>query len=126
MKKLVNAWRYLCPRCRKGDLFLKPLELSKPLAMHDRCENCNQRFEPEPGYYFGAMFISYALCVFTLLPISLLCVFLFKWSVNGTIFFVIFLGALIYIWLLRFSRSLWINLMVRFDKRYSEKILNKE
>ncbi len=121
MKKLINAWRYLCPRCRKGDLFLKPLELGKPLAMHNNCQVCSQPFEPEPGYYYGAMFLSYIISVFLLLPGALLFVFYFKWSVNATMAFVIFCGALLYIWIMRFSRALWINLMVRFDKRYLTK-----
>lgn len=121
MKKLINAWRYLCPRCRKGDLFLIPLELGKPLAMHNRCSVCNQNFEPEPGYYFGAMFISYSISVLFLLPMTLLLVFYFKWAINPAIAFVIFIGAMLYIWILRFSRSLWINIMVGFDKRYSTK-----
>jgi len=31
--------------------------------MHPRCPVCNLDFEPEPGYFTGAMYISYALAV---------------------------------------------------------------
>lgn len=31
--------------------------------MHSHCPHCNQRFEPEPGFFFGAMYVSYAFSV---------------------------------------------------------------
>ncbi len=31
--------------------------------MNAHCTNCGVSFEPEPGFYFGAMFVSYALSV---------------------------------------------------------------
>ena len=29
--------------------------------MHKNCPNCSFKFEKEPGFFFGAMFINYAL-----------------------------------------------------------------
>ncbi|MFT7032909.1 MAG: hypothetical protein ACJA2S_001410 [Cyclobacteriaceae bacterium] len=29
--------------------------------MYKKCTVCNLTFEPEPGFYYGAMFISYAI-----------------------------------------------------------------
>jgi len=54
-----------CPRCREGDMFVYPL-LKKPHAfskMHEECPNCQANFYPEPGFYFGASYFSYALNV---------------------------------------------------------------
>lgn len=31
--------------------------------MNSHCSNCEVSFEPEPGFYFGAMFVSYAISV---------------------------------------------------------------
>jgi hypothetical protein len=31
--------------------------------MHATCETCNYHFDREPGYFLGAMYISYALAV---------------------------------------------------------------
>jgi hypothetical protein len=28
--------------------------------MHERCSRCRQSFDPEPGFYQGAMYVSYA------------------------------------------------------------------
>ena len=50
-----------CPKCISTKLFKEPFVLTKPLDMHEKCAFCNQDFEPEPGFYFGALFISYTL-----------------------------------------------------------------
>jgi hypothetical protein len=31
--------------------------------MYEQCPHCGASFLPEPGFYFGAMFVSYALTV---------------------------------------------------------------
>ena len=42
----------------KGSIFL--LKFPK---MHVNCPVCNYKFEKEPGFYIGAMYVSYALGV---------------------------------------------------------------
>lgn len=108
-------WQYKCPRCRKAKIFTEPFEFSKPLAMPTRCPHCNQKMEPEVGFYYGAMFVSYILSAWMLLLPTLLLVFYFKWSPTGAIFFAIFLAALVYVRLLRGSRSLWLHINVKHD-----------
>lgn len=44
-----------CPACREGRVF------SGQFAMNDECPVCGLRFMREPGYFTGAMYISYAL-----------------------------------------------------------------
>jgi hypothetical protein len=46
--------------------------------MHERCPVCDLKFEREPGYFLGAMYISYALA---LVIVSLITALL--WSVTG-------------------------------------------
>ncbi len=53
-----------CPACREGDIFKYPLKnISKFAEMNKNCPVCGSTFEPEPGFYFGAMFVSYAISV---------------------------------------------------------------
>jgi len=53
-----------CPRCHQGRLFSHPAyHLTKFAHMPESCPVCQQAFEPEPGFYFGAMFVSYAFSV---------------------------------------------------------------
>lgn len=107
-------WQYKCPRCRKGDLFVKPFNISKPLDMNYACPHCGQLFEPEPGYYFGAMFLSYIVYSLIMLPIALILVFYFKWSEAAAMGLVVAISALCFFRILRGARSLWIHLMVKY------------
>ncbi len=112
---LKSMFTYKCPRCRQDDLFIKPLDIKSPLAMNEKCTQCHQSFEPEPGYYYGAMFLSYIVGSFILLPIALIMVFYFNKGVEATMGWMILLGALMYLKLLRGSRSLWIHLMIKYE-----------
>jgi len=115
LKFLKSVVNYTCPKCRTGELFIKPLQLSKPLDMPERCAHCNQKTSPEPGFYFGAMFISYIISGILFLAIGLPLVFYFKWGVNPTIFLVVIVFIITYLPLMRFSRSMWIHMIVRYD-----------
>ena len=49
-----------CPRCHEGKLFShSALNLRKFDDMPAACPVCGQVFEPEVGFYWGAMYISY-------------------------------------------------------------------
>ncbi len=108
-------WDYKCPRCRQGDIFIKPMSLSNPIDMPEKCEVCQQKMEPEAGFYFGAMFLSYIFSAWYLLLPTLLLVFYFKWHVNAAMGLAIFLGIISYLRILRGARSLWLHLMVPYD-----------
>lgn len=41
----------------------KTLDLGNMLKMNRTCPTCGQDFMPEPGFYFGAMYFSYAINV---------------------------------------------------------------
>lgn len=109
-------WKYKCPACREGDLFVKPFDVAKPLKMHENCEVCNQSFEPEPGYYFGAMFISYIWTGWATLAIVGICMWIFGWSVEASIAFLIFVLAISYFFIMRISRSMYIHMDVKYKK----------
>ena len=45
-------------------MFKHPLtRIDKFTAMNENCSQCGLRFEVEPGFFFGAMYISYAVTV---------------------------------------------------------------
>lgn len=68
-----------CPRCRQGDIFKFPLfNVGHFWKMNAHCANCGMTFEPEPGFYFGAMFISYAFSVALLAVIGVGLFVLFR------------------------------------------------
>lgn len=62
-----------CPRCRRGKMFAHSVKnLSKFQEMHAHCPVCGVNFEPETGFYWGAMYISYAITVAVSVTLSII------------------------------------------------------
>ena len=116
MNVFQSIWNYKCPKCRKGDLFVAPFDFKKPLNMHETCTHCQQKFEPEPGYYFGAMFISYIWTAWTCLAIVGFCMLVLGWSIEASFALLIFVSAISYFFVMRISRSMYIHLDMKYDK----------
>jgi uncharacterized protein (DUF983 family) len=69
--------RQRCPRCRTGSIFRYSIFRGFP-KMHDCCPVCDLRFDREPGYFLGAMYVSYGLGI---VIVALLAALL--WSITG-------------------------------------------
>ena len=68
----------LCPRCGQGRIFHFPFwKLWRFSKMNKKCSHCSLSFEPEPGFYFGAMYISYTITVMVILITGLILYYFF-------------------------------------------------
>ncbi len=53
-----------CPRCREGEVFInKATSWNGYRKMHENCPKCGLRYELEVGFFWGAMYVGYALNV---------------------------------------------------------------
>ena len=112
-----------CPRCRQGALFLTPrYKLNGFYKMHKTCLFCQQTFEPEPGFYFGAMFVSYAMTVAMAITICLILFFLVNPEIEVYITVILIVNVLLLPFIFRYSRTLFLFGFggIRFDKQYRE------
>lgn len=106
-----------CPRCREGNMFPKGTLYSTAFArMHPNCPCCGQSFEPEPGYYFGAMFISYGITTAIFL-VALFVLNLMLEEITMLVVFATVVGVVIGFLpiIFRLSRAMWINIFVRYE-----------
>jgi len=55
-----SALHAKCPRCRTGKMFAGPMYSFGSQKMNEKCPHCGLTFEKEPGYFYVAMFVSYA------------------------------------------------------------------
>lgn len=100
-----------CPRCREGNIFKYPAtKISKFNVMNETCPCCGVGLEPEPGFYQGAMFVSYAFAVAVIVIVGLLLYYLgdpSEWVYIGIVVVVVLLlSPLNY----RYSRILYLTL----------------
>ena len=65
-----------CPRCHTGKLFTHVAFSTKFMEMPEDCPVCHQAYEPEPGFYYGAMYISSGFSTAVLLGIGFLLYYL--------------------------------------------------
>ena len=114
--KISAVWHHKCPRCRVGDLFeTSSFSFSKPFEMYPGCNKCGQTYYPEPGFYYGAMFMSYIITSFFSLGVVGFAMLVLDWSVEAAFGLLIGILAICYVWFFRTARSAWINITVKYD-----------
>jgi hypothetical protein len=122
---LWSLFSMKCPRCRRGPMFNNnnPWNLRKVFSMPQRCPECNQPYELEPGFWYGTGYVSYALSVLYLIITFVLWWIFIGFSVTDNRFFWwmgIAVVSLIILqpWLMRFSRALYLYFFVKYDADY--------
>jgi uncharacterized protein (DUF983 family) len=74
---VLNILKEKCPRCGEGNVYEEHTPFFKMPVMHEACPVCGYKFDREPGYFLGAMYISYAIAVFVGIVTFLICRWLF-------------------------------------------------
>tara|TARA_R100000458_G_C8162363_1_gene165920 strand:- start:138 stop:554 length:417 start_codon:yes stop_codon:yes gene_type:complete len=116
--KIYSIFTGTCPVCHTGKMYSNknPYVFSETLKMHDRCPNCDVKFKIEPSFFYGAMYVSYAVGV-AIAVAAFIIAYFFIGLDRLTTFFVI-TGTLVLMLpiILRVSRNIWINFFFKFDK----------
>jgi uncharacterized protein (DUF983 family) len=61
---ISRIFKEKCPNCGVGEVFEKKKKVFQLPVMKEECDHCHYHFDREPGYFLGAMYISYGLAVF--------------------------------------------------------------
>ncbi len=99
-----------CPICLRGSVF------RSLLGMYKDCPHCGIHFERETGYFLNAMFFAYVIGFLILAPTML---YLYIQQVS-TLWFAIVVTAeliLLWPWVFRYSRVLWLHIDQLIDAR---------
>jgi uncharacterized protein (DUF983 family) len=95
--------RMRCPHCCEGRIY------QRGMTMNERCPTCGLEFTREPGYFMGALYISYALAIVFLLAGMLAVLFFFPEMDPG---WAVLISAGCFIpfvpMVTRYSRVIWI------------------
>lgn len=119
--KLYSILTGTCPVCQNGKMYVNrnPYNFSKTLTMHDRCSHCNTKFKMEPSFFYGAMYVSYAVGVAIAVATFIVAYFFIGLDRNYTFAAIIIILALMLPIIVRVSRNIWINLFRNFNKEKS-------
>ena len=83
--------------------------------MHVHCPSCNLKYEPEPGFFYGAMYVSYALSIM-LVGLTWFVFTLAGFEFWAVIWTIIPLLLIAIPFLFKISRAIWMNLFIHYDK----------
>lgn len=112
-----------CPRCRKGKVFTHKNPYHPKFGeIEESCSECGLVYEMEQGFWYGAMYISYAFGVALAIPVVLILSFTTEleiFHITGVIF-----GMLVVLMplLFRYSRSVWLHIFIRYDREMAAKV----
>jgi uncharacterized protein (DUF983 family) len=127
---LWSVFTMRCPRCRRGPMFKNKnayakLSLKHIFDMPDNCPECGQKYDMEPGFWYGTGYVSYGLAVavsvatfvawWVLIGISTDDNRIFYWLGINTLALVVLQP-----WLMRLSRVLYIRFFVSYDENYEK------
>jgi uncharacterized protein (DUF983 family) len=111
-----------CPRCQNESMYLdkNPLHFSKLLEMNEKCSHCDLKYQIEPSFFYGAMYVSYGLNVALSVAAFVMAYLIFNSSIKVAFIAIIIANVVLFPFVLRWARNIYINMFVSFDKKYKK------
>ena len=121
---LQAVWEGKCPRCREGKMFKHGVfNIPKINKTYENCPHCDLRYEQEPGFFYGAMYVSYAFSVGILLTTTFLLYYVFgNPSLTTYIVTVTSVSIITYPVNFRYSRILFLHVFggIKYQPKYKK------
>lgn len=121
--KLYSIIYGACPKCHEESMYVNknPYVLKELLNMHERCSHCRTKYKIEPSFFYGSMYVSYAVGI-AFAVAAFVISFLFLASSLMTAFMAIVATEIVFFpVIVRLSRNIWINLFMSYDKTLAQK-----
>lgn len=123
-KRLYSIFKAKCPVCHEGKVFThnQVFHPSKFDKMEDRCSECGHKYEIETGFFYGAMYVSYALTVALSVAVFVSTYLIYSETVYW-VYILFILAALIGLAPMNFraGRLIWMN----FFNSYKRDVIAK-
>jgi len=117
-QRIYSIVNQKCPRCHTGPLFITYAYSKGFWKMPEKCSHCGLNYQPEPSFYTGAMYVSYALQVALFMTIYVALRVLFNPSTEVYIITIIAAAIVCLPVTLRVSKSIYINFFYSYSKKF--------
>ena len=120
--KLNSILTGTCPRCQNESMYLdkNPLHFSKILKMNEKCSHCDLKYQIEPSFFYGAMYVSYALNVALGVAAFVISYLIFGTSLKIAFIAIIMSNVMLFPFVLRWSRNIYINMFVKYKPDFKK------
>lgn len=117
--RLYSILTGTCPVCHKHSMYehKNPFNFAKTLKLKERCEHCMLRYNLEPSFFFGAMYVSYGLGVAIAIAVFIITFFLFSFGKWGIMISISATLVALMPFIQRLSRNIWINLFIGYNDK---------
>jgi uncharacterized protein (DUF983 family) len=119
--KLNSILTGSCPRCQKESMYVDQnlLHVHNCIKMNENCSHCGLKYQIEPSFFYGAMYVSYGLNVALGIAAFIVSFLYFKTTIG--ISFVCIIASMIVFFplVLRLSRTIYINMFVSYDATFT-------
>lgn len=121
--KLNSILTGSCPKCQNESMYSdkNPLHLTKVLKMNDHCSHCGLKYQIEPSFFYGAMYVSYGLNVAVGIAAFIVSFVFFHATIEKSFIAIVISLILLFPFVLRLSRNLYINMFVSYDPTAGQK-----
>jgi len=115
--KLYSILTGTCPKCMNESMYADKnlLHIGSILKMNDTCSHCGLKYQIEPSFFYGAMYVSYALNVAIGIATFMISFLFFNTSIESNFIIIIITLILFFPFVLRWSRNIYINMFVSYD-----------
>ena len=121
--KLYSILFGACPKCHQESMYAikNPYVLPDTLTINDSCSHCKTKYRMEPSFFYGSMYVSYAVGIAFAVAAFVVSYLIFESSL--TIAFIAIIFTLIGFMpiIMRLSRNIWINIFMNYDKELAKK-----
>lgn len=117
MKKLYSIFRLQCPHCHRGEFLEKrPRPFWSWVRVRDSCPHCERPFKIEPSFYYGSMYVAYAIGV-ALMGLVTMIYFLSSKNFSVSRLFLLIVGVLVVLnpYINAYSKSIWANFFFAYN-----------
>lgn len=116
--KLYSIFNGSCPKCHQESMYVhkNPYKFGSVLEMHEKCSHCGMKYQMEPSFFYGAMYVSYAVSVAFGFAAFTVSYGIFDTGLVTSFIAIILTLLLTFPIILRLSRNIWINFFVDYDK----------
>lgn len=122
--KLYSIFNAKCPVCHEGRVFKykSVYNIKKFDKMEETCSHCGHKYEMETGFFYGAMYVAYAVSVAFSVAAFLSTYLLFP-NTPYWAYIIIVLSTLVILAPVTFraGRLIWINFFSSYDPEKAKK-----
>jgi uncharacterized protein (DUF983 family) len=115
--KLNSILTGSCPKCQNESMYedKNPLHLGKVLKMNENCSHCGLKYQIEPSFFYGAMYVSYGLNVAVGVAAFIIANVFLNLDLVQSFIAIIGMVVLAFPFVVRWARNIYINMFISYD-----------